>query len=112
MNYVIQKSAKADPMIVHVDKLKMFEGVTPVSWLLPFGESRIVDRGDITSITDQAAEEDEAIDTESDVELLAGVTDASHMAVENSSVSPVVDENDRPRRKTGKPRWLDDFVSS
>jgi hypothetical protein len=35
VNYVIQRSAKADPLIVHVDKLKAYEGTPPVNWLIP-----------------------------------------------------------------------------
>jgi len=35
VNYVIQRSAKADPLIVHIDKLKAYEGDPPVNWLIP-----------------------------------------------------------------------------
>ena len=34
VNYIIQRSSKADPIIVHVDKLKSCESETPLSWLL------------------------------------------------------------------------------
>ena len=35
VNFIIQRSARADPMVVHIDKLKHYEGETPKSWLLP-----------------------------------------------------------------------------
>jgi len=35
VNYIIQKSQKADPMVVHVDNLKLCESKTPCSLLLP-----------------------------------------------------------------------------
>ena len=35
VNYVIQRSAKADPLIVHIDKLKAYVGDPPVNWLIP-----------------------------------------------------------------------------
>jgi len=34
VNYVLQKSVKSKPFVVHVDKLKKCLGDTPVSWLL------------------------------------------------------------------------------
>jgi len=33
VNYVLQKSAKSKPFVVHVDKLKKCFGSTPISWL-------------------------------------------------------------------------------
>jgi predicted aspartyl protease/transposase InsO family protein len=33
VNYVIQRSPRAEPKVVHVDKLKLFLGDTPESWL-------------------------------------------------------------------------------
>ena len=35
VNYVIQRSARAKPIVVHVDKLKRCYGETPNSWLNP-----------------------------------------------------------------------------
>ena len=35
INCVIQRSAKADSLIVHIDKLKAYEGDPPVNWLIP-----------------------------------------------------------------------------
>jgi hypothetical protein len=37
VNFVIQKSAKATPMVVHIDKLKLCRGETPKSWLTGLG---------------------------------------------------------------------------
>ena len=36
----IQRTAKAKPKIIHIDKLKMFEGKTPKSWLSNESEVR------------------------------------------------------------------------
>jgi len=33
VNYVLQRSAKSKPFVVHVDKLKRCYGETPKSWL-------------------------------------------------------------------------------
>ena len=33
VNFVIQRSPRADQLIVHVDKQKLMHGATPVSWL-------------------------------------------------------------------------------
>jgi hypothetical protein len=35
VNFITQKSARADSMVVHIDKLKHYEGEKPKSWLLP-----------------------------------------------------------------------------
>lgn len=50
---VIQRSAKADPMIVHVDKLKLFEGDRPVSWLLPYTDGKVTDTTDTANLMNQ-----------------------------------------------------------
>jgi len=34
VNYVLQKSSKSKPFVVHVDKLKLCHGETPASWII------------------------------------------------------------------------------
>jgi hypothetical protein len=43
VNFVLQKSAKAKPFVVHVDKLKKCYGATPRSWLRSNTESAVAD---------------------------------------------------------------------
>ena len=33
MNFALQRSSRAKPFVVHVDKLKKYYGATPPSWL-------------------------------------------------------------------------------
>jgi transposase InsO family protein len=60
VNYVIQKSQKADPLVVHVDKLKLCVGMTPKSWLVGAGE--VVET--ITNTQSEDVEHDDAMDSE------------------------------------------------
>ena len=60
VNYVIQKSQKADPLVVHVDKLKLCVGTTPKSWLVGFGE--VVET--LTNPQSEDVEYDDAMDLE------------------------------------------------
>ena len=45
VNYVIQRSEKADPIVTHIDKLKLYHGLTPQSWLdtIPLRDNNAID---------------------------------------------------------------------
>jgi len=45
VNYVLQKSLRAKPFVVHADKLKKCYGVTPDSWLSSDAEPAIDNEG-------------------------------------------------------------------
>lgn len=47
MTFIIQKSAKSSPLVVHVDQLKLCEGETPRSWLLPDFDMTAIDMTDL-----------------------------------------------------------------
>jgi hypothetical protein len=46
-NFVIQKSARSQPQVVHTDKLKQCHGETPKSWLLPQPTDETAEDGDV-----------------------------------------------------------------
>ena len=93
---MIQRSEKADPIVVHSDKLKVFDGIPPKSWLLP-GYDSDMDAVEMLSKSDEMVKE---IDhNEIDKEQ------------ETASECYVTESNKRPARSTRRPAWLKEFIT-
>ena len=115
--YEIQRSRKARKQIVHVDKLKLFEGDEPVAWLdEPTGESEtVVMEGPIIP---SWLEKDnplivEAESAEGEAMLSMGGTttpleQGPDETTPQSKQPPAV--NQRPTRQRGRPQHLKDFL--
>jgi transposase InsO family protein len=93
VNYIIQRSAKADPIVVHVDKLKAYEGDTPKSWLLSQATSATVPAPDL-DITGTRESPDVIIPPFTDDQVV--------------HTTPTVNPT-RDRRPVKPPAWLSDF---
>jgi len=105
VNYVIQKSAKADPIIVHSDKLRLFDGDAPKSWLIP-GHRTDCDQVHPLDVTNH----DEMAD---DVSERNAVLPMENLQDSTAEEVDVVDKQlTRPRRDLRRPAWLKDYVSS
>jgi transposase InsO family protein len=89
VNAVIQKSRRAAPIVVHIDKLKPVLGSTPQSWL-------------------GIAENTELPEPEFPLNLPLPVEIEPPQSV--SDGDEMADDERRPRRHVGRPKKLDDFV--
>jgi len=110
VNYRIQKSPKADPIIVHVDKLKMFEGTTPNSWLLqPTSSTALADLNncmveDTTPNDSLPINMDDLLEQGPDLFTNGNATTAATVTL------PDEEQTLRPRRITRQPVWLTNYV--
>jgi len=109
VTYAIQKSLRADPLIVHVDKLKLFEGPAPRSWLTPYTMATAEAEENVTS--------DEAILPENDLSMVAKKDECLSLPAESLKSTQVeiegLTESDvyhRPRRQAKQPGWTNDYV--
>jgi hypothetical protein len=101
VTYRIQKSAKADPLIVHVDKLKVYEGKTPTSWLLqPTSNSRLTENDANVTIN---VPEEVVIDS-----VQMDFSEQSEEPVDN--VLPLANNSRQKGRPKRQPTWLADYV--
>jgi hypothetical protein len=106
VNYVIQKSAKADPIIVHADKLRLFDGDAPKSWLIP-GHRTDCDQ---VHPLDKTNHDEMAEDVS---EQQTAVLPTEIVQDSNADEVDVVDmQLTRPRRDLRRPAWFKDYVSS
>ena len=94
VSYVIQRSARAKPLVVHVDKLKKCIGDTPISWL------RISSTDDDPTTTTPTIEKDTSpaavitIDKASATERArSGVDAAPPTLLKNSTKRGTTDDN-------------------
>jgi hypothetical protein len=94
VNYIIQKSQKADPIIVHVDKLKAFEGEPPSNWSLsPYLTPDVVIRTEDF--------EPDAMATPAEVKTNEHV----HRDEINGG------DTTRKKRQTRPPTWMDNYMA-
>ena len=93
--YRIQKSARSNPMVVHVDKLKSFYGKTPNNWITE------VERNS-TEVPGNYELQPPEPDTETDIE--------GSLEPPAESCSPEAPDVETPRRRTIRhPRWMDEY---
>ena len=101
VNYVLQKSVKSKPFVVHADKLKKCFGATPNSWL-------------ITSADDKQQEVDErSLDVaESLPEKKKPATNNNKQSKSKYNEPHIVNEiEDRPRRVDRRiPKRFNEYV--
>ena len=101
VTYRIQKSAKADPLIVHVDKLKVYEGKTPTSWLLqPTSNLRLTENDSNVTIN---VPEEVVIDS-----VQMDFSEQSEEPVDN--VLPLANDSRQKGRPKRQPTWLADYL--
>jgi hypothetical protein len=94
VNYIIQKSLKADPIIVHVDKLKAYEGETPSNWSLsPHLNPDVLIRNEDF--------EPEVVVTPTEI----ATSDQVHRDEMNG------DDTTRRKRQTRPPTWMDNYMA-
>jgi Integrase zinc binding domain len=118
VNYLIQKSARSDPIVVHVDKLKTYIGDTPMSWLLnsssPTPEDANIDDCEMirqdnpgNSLRSPNARE---ISQQSTTKLSRENDETDNSVTESVNVDNHT-EQDRSTRVRRRPNWLNDFVT-
>ena len=99
VNFIIQKAQRADPLVVHVDKLKFCESKTPSSWLLPTasGESGPDNQSppDVQTIN---------TNTKEGAQLSTDVTDQPGTGPSSPQMSS--------KRLRKPPKWAADYVTS
>jgi transposase InsO family protein len=96
VNFLIQKSEKADPLVVHMDKLKLVEGSNPPSWLQA-DQNNIAD-GDTFSPSTGTNSLDEPCQRST--------------LRESDAVTSCFGENEHQlgKRITRQPRWMADYA--
>jgi hypothetical protein len=96
VNFLIQKSEKADPLVVHMDKLKLVEGSNPPSWLQA-DQNNIAD-GDTFSPPTGTNSLDEPCQRST--------------LRESDAVTSCFGENEHQlgKRITRQPRWMADYA--
>jgi len=123
VNYVLQKSVRSKPFVVHVDKLKRCFGETPVSWLV---EPTVVDN-EVPSVLPPTIDNGQS-ETAATTPVLTQVAPA-RAKTQKRALTPIPEEhvdvfeidqdtneyeervNDRPRRQNRKaPPNLADYV--
>ena len=95
VNYVIQRSPRAEPKVVHVDKLKIYRGDTPKSWLTT------------TDNDDRASFELEDTQSDSDVTLLNDTEERTILPPHSKDLERSQANNSRPRRQIRRPKRYD-----
>ena len=103
VNFIIQKSARADPLVVHSDKLKLCESDTPTSWLVPGTATAGSDKVEVDGWAAQL--ESGVVDDVETHETLSGKRDTD----ENSG-SPETLRPNRTGRMCRRPAWAGDYV--
>ena len=96
VTFQIQKSEKADPQIVHVDKLKLAEVVNQQSWLQPGIWNNTID---------------EVIQPSTDLNT-PNNSDQGPSGGNSDAATPSLGEINKPpgRRRVRQPRWLADYA--
>ena len=116
VNYVLQKTARSKPFVVHVDKLKKCYGVTPVSWLTtPVTEDATATSPPTSMRSPPGAtpgKETYALDTTALVDVPQGHLLSTNDKTDDSDEC-VEAVKGRPRRRNrNPPRVLSDYVCS
>ena len=103
INYVIQQRPQSQPIVTHVDKLKKYEGTTPIDW--------------VNTPVDLAAE---PVDTQNENECTTTAQQPEHNISQDTLPLPDqqhsinVDTNSaqatRPSRVHRQPHWLRDYI--
>ena len=105
VNCVIQLTKHSQPKVVHMDKLKAWNGDPPPSWLEPsepVREDHVVESEAVEVDERQGVATEPQAPTEQAIDPDTGSDDSSHRKV----VGPV-----RPARERRPPRRLADYVA-
>jgi hypothetical protein len=115
VNYIIQKTAKSDPKVPHVDKLKPFYGATPKSWIEPLN-ILMSDRHEDTAAPDadlpETSQAERLTTMESETDMTCGVNwDVDEQTI-HAARNPMTDNRsiDRPQGRCIEPAYLNDYV--
>ena len=138
LNYQIQKTKRGVPEVVHVDKLKRFNGEPPVGWNLPDEPP-----GELVTMPDQLGNDDDVAEpNQMEATEVGGVLDDAEVEGRSRDLPeteaapsthkdnrrrrnleearlPIIDEEEedpaepsRPTRKTRTPARFEDFIMS
>jgi hypothetical protein len=123
VTYRIQRSAKADPLIVHVDKLKLFEGIPPHTWLVETSNNAVptysvsddLNSDEVLTQSQRQATLVNADSTTTQVTRSLDSTVAANRDKSNVTPPELMSESDparlpRPRRQRRQPLWLNNFI--
>ena len=80
-------------MVVHSDKLKLFDGEPPKSWLVP-GYDSDIDAVDMMSKSDEESKQSDQAEIDED-----------RVSTDDST------ERKRPARSKKRPAWLKEFIT-
>jgi len=100
VNYVLQKSERAKPFVVHLNKLKKCYGTTPKSWLGSGDDPRISEGGARGGVSPAPEVLHSPVQT--------GVFDFSSDVMCDDSPLPAVQK--LPARRRSRPKHLSDYV--
>ncbi len=122
VNAVLQKSRRSQPFVVHIDKLKLCWGPTPVSWLTETDQEfvEVPESEDTESFPPDLGFMNQSLEVipEADEESEDPVPDTSNVSLEpedhiesptTASDSSTTNTANRPRRQAQRPRRYDDF---
>jgi transposase InsO family protein len=109
VNYVLQKSIKSKPFVVHADKLKRCFGSTPVSWLNP-EIHKVDERSPVMSKQHQNNEDMNKQDDKVDTVPIYSHSKSKEQDKQDD-VEQVESGNNRPKRLNRKvPKHFDGFM--
>ena len=104
-DYVIQKSKRATPIVVHSNKLKLCTGETPESWL-----NSVLDNSSRPPASPLTGEDKEPSTSLPSQQLRLQVAKRKRQEEEPPSwYSPPESPEPRERRQRRAPRWMDDY---
>ena len=96
----IQRNRRAKAFVVHIDKVKLYTGITPASWIDGPDSATQPNHDEDQIVSNEPAGPASSVDTESPTSPNA------ELEVENE----VTPRRRRPKRTAGRPRHLVDYV--